>query len=671
MSQSSNPLTTPGTFLIGCNYWASHAGTHMWRDWRPDVVAVDFKQLAEAGLQVLRCFPLWPDFQPITQLYGGGGHLQEIRHGEEPLESMTMEGTKGVDNDYNSAIGDQRSGIDPVAFEHFKTFADIAVENGLKLIVGLLTGWMSGRLFVPPALEGRNVLTDPVALIWETRFVRTFVKHFKAHPAILAWDLGNECNCMAPVLNAEAAWAWTSAIANAIRVEDATRPVISGMHSLDEPDEYGHWRICHQAELTEVLTTHPYPYFTPHCDQEPINTLRNGLHATAQTRWYSDIGEIPALAEEIGTLGPMFASEKVAADYLRMGLFSLWAHDCHGLLWWCAYDQNLLTHAPYDWTPIERELGLFRADRSLKPVVLEMTRFRQFMDSLPIKTLPARITDAVCILTHGQEQWGIAYASFILAKQAGLDIAFQYADTPLKDATLYLMPSVSGGSPFSGRFWYALNEKVLKGADLYLSLNDAILSPFKEPFGLEVQTREKRTSPAEISLTMGVNLESLSYGVVSPAKYRLASAGAEILGHERDGNPAFASHTWGKGRINFLSVPIEQYLSTTPGGFTGINAQPFWKIYQWLKASRQLPTTRVVARENPFIGITEHQLSDRQRVIVLVNYTPSQQEVILAIQHGWQITSGWYGSLPTDTGNVRLGENDATVFLVEKVNPPE
>jgi len=30
-------LITPGSFVVGANYWASHAGTAMWRDWRPDV----------------------------------------------------------------------------------------------------------------------------------------------------------------------------------------------------------------------------------------------------------------------------------------------------------------------------------------------------------------------------------------------------------------------------------------------------------------------------------------------------------------------------------------------------------------------------------------------------------------------------------------------------------
>lgn len=85
-----NPLIITGTFVIGCNYWASYAGTHMWRDWRPDVIADDLKQLADNGLQVLRCFPLWPVFQPITQLYGGGDQPQEIRNGKSHPAGMEI-----------------------------------------------------------------------------------------------------------------------------------------------------------------------------------------------------------------------------------------------------------------------------------------------------------------------------------------------------------------------------------------------------------------------------------------------------------------------------------------------------------------------------------------------------------------------------------------------------
>ncbi len=520
---------------------------------------------------------------------------------------------------------------------------------------------MSGRLFVPPALEGRNVLTDPLAILWETRFVRHFVRRFKDVPTILAWDLGNECNCMAPVPGHSAAWAWTSAISNAIRVEDPFRPVVSGMHSLDEPDENGTWRICDQAELTDLLTTHPYPYFTPHCDQEPIHTLRNGLHATAQTCWYADIGSVPALAEEVGTLGPMFASPPVAAAYARMALFSLWAHNCHGLLWWCAYDQDRLVNAPYDWTSIERELGLIRSDRNPKPVSQTFSDFRSFMDSLPIPSLPPRLREAVCILTHGQEQWGIAFTSFILAKQAGFDLTFQYADQPLKDTSLYLLPSVSGGSPFSRRFWYALDERIQSGATLYLSMNDALLSPFKEPFGLEVQTREKRSLPVEF--TIPSLSEEHNFHIPVGVKYTLTSTGATILGSEPDGNPVFTCHEYGKGQVYFLSVPIEQYLTCTPGAFVDPAAQPFWQIYHRIA----LPhiSNRLVSKDNPLVGITEHILSEDKRLVVLINYCPTSQDVNLTISQSWQLAEAWYGALPIEN-LVLLPPNDAQVLLMER-----
>jgi len=670
----TNPLLSPGSFLLGCNYWASHAGLHMWDDWRLTVVEADLQQLSQSGLQVLRVFPLWPVFQPITQLYGGGGVSHEIRFGEEPLiplrfarltsPNLRSPSESASDSALEMDLNALQAGLSLEALSRFQTLADLAEKYNLQLIVGLLTGWMSGRLFVPPALEGRNVLTDPVAVLWETRFVRHFVRRFKDHPAILAWDLGNECNCMAPVPGHAAAWAWTSAISSAIRVEDPTRPVVSGMHSLDEPDENGDWRIRDQAELTDVLTTHPYPYFTPHCDQEPITTLRNGLHATAQTRWYSDVGGVPALAEEVGTLGPMFASPPVAAAYARMALFSLWANDCHGLLWWCAYDQDQLINAPYDWTAIERELGLIRSDRSPKPVSLELGKFRHFLEGLPIPALPPRLAEAVCILSHGQEQWGIAYASFILAKQAGFDLAFQYADQPLKDASLYLMPSVSGGSPFSRRFWYALDERIQSGATLYLSQNDAILSPFKEPFGLEVQTREKRTSPAEFSLPCLPAAPVFS--LPTAVKYTYTATSAQVLGSEPDGNPAFACQARGKGKVFFLSVPIEQHLSTTPSAFSAADAQPFWQIYRHIALPHL--SQRILSKDNPLVGVTEHPLDDGKRLIVLINYSPSPQAVHLTFAPGWQITAAWYGNSPTSQ-LAQLPPNDALVCVVERSLP--
>ncbi|MHB0937687.1 MAG: glycoside hydrolase 5 family protein [Armatimonadota bacterium] len=627
-------LTSPGRFVVGCNYWASHAGTAMWSDWRPDVVDADLRQLAEAGLQTLRVFPLWPDFQPIHILRTYHANPVEYRLGEAPL-------------------ADGEAGVSEAAMARFAEFADLAERHGLKLIVGLITGWMSGRLFVPPGLEGRNPITDPVAVMWELRFVHEFVWRFKDHPAVLAWDLGNECNCLSPATREEA-WVWTAGLVNAIRAEDRSRPVISGMHGLT-PTREAAWTIQDQGSLTDVLTTHPYPYFTPHCDRDPVNTVRTLLHSAAESRWYADISGKPCLVEEIGTLGPMLASEAVAADFLRSVLFSAWAHDCHGLLWWCAYDLGHLEHAPYDWDAYERELGLIRADRIPKPVLKELTAFGRFIEHLPVPALPPRLTEAVCLTSEGQDSWGVAYSSFVLAKQAGFDLAFRYVEQPLPDAPLYLLPCIGGGRVLPRRRWLELLERVEAGATLYISHRDGMLAPLTEPLGFQVHTREHRAQPTTVTLDLpGAPV----LPTAGPIKLTLHPDRAEVLGREADGSPALTRAPYGKGTIYFLTIPLEQELAERPGAFHAPDAPQAWQLYRHLAAP--FTQARAIRKDHPHLGITEHPLNEQTRVIVLINYSPTPLEPELTLSSGWRMGETWYGSAEW------VAANDGAVFTVVK-----
>lgn len=630
-------LTQPGGFVVGCNYWASHAGSDTWRDWQPEVIRADLRQLAEGGLQVLRVFPLWPDFQPITLLRGGGGAPREIRLGEQPLP--------------DSETG--RAGVSEIMLERFQFFADEAERNGLKLVVGLLTGWMSGRLYVPPALEGLNVLSDPLAMSWEIRFVRCFVRRFKQHPAINAWDLGNEVNSMARVTPAEA-YTWTSAITGAIRREDPSRPIVSGLHG-----DIAIWSPEMLGENLELLTTHPYPYWTAYADQDPVNTMRTILHSTSESLLYAGLGGRPCLAEEVGTLGAMLASDAIAADFIRSCLFSLWAHDCHGLLWWCAYDQEHLAHAPYDWNTCERELGLFRSDRSPKPVLAELGNFRHLLAALPASAnpLPARRCEAVCLLPLDTDPWKLAYSSFILAKQAGFDLDFQYGEQALKEAAVYLVPSVRGVNVITRHRWLAVLEKVKAGATLYLSLDDAILSGFEETFGLQVQTRQKRSAPVRLALD-GAG----EFSIGASFRLNLRAAGAEVLGREEDGNPAFTRCAYGQGQIYFLSVPIERILTETPGAFLP-GAPAWWKVYAQVAESAM--AGRVVSKANPLVGLSEHPLNENERWVVAINYSPDALEEDLRLADGWQVSEVAHGEL--DGLCVRIKGNDAVVFHVRKM----
>lgn len=640
-------LTEPGAFVVGANYWASHAGTAMWRDWQPAIVADDLAHLAAAGLQLLRVFPLWSDFQPIQLLRTGGGAPVEVRFGEEPLP--------------DDACG--QAGLSQAMMDRFAQFLDLADQHGLKLNIGLLTGWMSGRLHVPPALEGRDVLTDPWALRWELRFVRHFVRTFRDHPAVAAWDLGNECNCMGRASRDEA-YTWTAAIVNAIRAEDPHHPVISGMHGLS-PE--GSWNVFDQAEWTDVLTTHPYPVFTPHCNQDPVNTIRTILHSTAESRYYADLGGKPCLCQEIGTLGPVIASERVAADFIRACLVSLWANDCHGLVWWCAHEQTALFHAPYDWHAVERELGLLRADKTPKPVLETISAFRRLLEGLPLpapRRLPAHTSEAVCVLSRDQDHWGVAYSTYLLAKQAGFDLQFQYATQPIREAPLYLLPCLAGHAMVSRQRLEELLAKVAAGARLYVSLDSGLPANFEPLTGLEPQTRERRCDFAPITLQAVGGQPQIPVG--GDFKVRLRPTRAEVLGSEEDGSPAFSVAPYGKGEVYFLSVPLEMMVTRTPGALHHPEAPPYWRVYRYF--ARQLLEQRVARKQHPMLGVTEHPLPDGRLLVVAVNYSPEPLQDSLKLAPGWQLAETCYGDVESHEGwcEVHVPANDGLIVVLAR-----
>ena len=129
-------------FMIGCNYWASNAGTEMWVNWDEKVIRDDLDILSQNGVEYMRVFPNWRDFQPVVKMYGGGGDFKEYR----------LKKYSAASNPYF---------LDDEMLNRFDKFCDICREYGIKLIVSLLTGWMSGGLFIPEALNDKNLFTDP------------------------------------------------------------------------------------------------------------------------------------------------------------------------------------------------------------------------------------------------------------------------------------------------------------------------------------------------------------------------------------------------------------------------------------------------------------------------------------------------------------------------------
>lgn len=612
-------------FILGCNYWASNAGVDMWKDYNKDAINEDLRILSEHGVKHLRVFPNWRDFQPVIPRITGSGVISgySFDEGQTP------------DNPYF---------LSEIMLDRFSEFLEICKKYKIKIIVGLITGWMSGGLFVPSALYGKNVITDELALYFEQLFIKGFVSRFKDSDVIYAWDLGNECNCMAEVKNRFEAASWTALISNAIRAVDSSRPVISGMHSLEVQ---GNWTIEDQGLFTDILTTHPYAYWCEHTKIDKALSLRTTLHPTAQTRYYSDISQKPCFAEEIGTMGPMLLNDEKAPEFLRINFFSLWANGSDGIMWWCANDQSKLFSYPYIHQMVEQELGLIDNNRNPKPVLRQMKKIAEFLDNIPFILPPAK-TDAVCVLTSEQDQWGVGYMTYILSKQAGLNISFAYSDNALPDSKLYLMPSANGVRIMPKKRYEELKEKVLNGADLYISADDAIFSEFESLTGLKIEDSYEYTESGKTEIDgKQITFSRLRNRILTPVK-------ATVIAYDNENNPFITVNKYGKGRVFFVNAPIEKNLIDKHNAFEENHSLIYQTIFK-----DYIDNIPVALSDNNLI-MTYHP-SENGAYIVILNHYDKEKSFTMEIDKAYTLEKVFYGSVD------KINAFDACILKINKV----
>jgi hypothetical protein len=314
---------------------------------------------------------------------------------------------------------------------------------------------------------------------------------------------------------------------------------------------------------------------------------------------------------------------------------------------------------------VERELGLLRVDGQVKPVLKEIGAFRRMLDKLPFQTLPARTTEAVCLLSSDQDHWGVAYSAFILAKQAGFDLEFQHVSQPLKDAPFYLLPCLSGFNMISRHRKLELLAKVEAGATLYVSLNNGFPDGFEAMTGLEPQTRQRGPAAGDITLEGIEGLPSIPNR--GTFKVNFLATRATVLGRETDGNPAFSVAPYGKGRVYFLATPMELTLTQTPGAFHSETASPCWRFYKHMAAP--FLKRRALRKFHPMAGLTEHPLDASNRIAIIINHSPNPIQDSLTLAPGWRLKRVLHGKAEMNQQNliVNLKKNDACVLAITKL----
>jgi endo-1,4-beta-mannosidase len=313
-------------------------------------VEADFGRIAACGLDSVRMFLTWEDFQPAPDR------------------------------------------VDRWMLARLVEVADLAGGLGLALIPTLFTGHMSGVNWIPTwALGGssrdprfrvvsggrvvdtglRNWYTDSAVGDAQVLFAAEAAAALAGHEAVWAWDLGNEnSNCVIPPTRS-AARAWLARLSSAIRSADATALVTVGLH-MEDLEEDRRLGPPEATEACDLLSMHGYPIYARWADGPTDHQVLPFLARV--THWLGQGGDL--VFSEFG-LPSLVVEDDAGAAYTARALEGLRRAGCLGALLWCYsdYDPALWESPPFDLAPHERSFGLWRADGSPKPAVAAIAAF--------------------------------------------------------------------------------------------------------------------------------------------------------------------------------------------------------------------------------------------------------------------------------------------------------
>lgn len=367
-------------FSLGVNYWPRRSAMAMWRRFDAGEIREDFARIAGLGLDALRFFLRWDDFQPAADA------------------------------------------MDGQMLARLEAVADLAAEAGLQTMPTLFCGHMSGVNWLPPwSLDparpnGRfrtiagdaesphgigDFYTGPL-LDAQLVFARAVGERLRAHPAVFAWDLGNEfSNLREPATQYDAA-EWSRRLTAALQ-ETSGIPVTAGTHGEDLTRDRN-IRLSSLCAPYAFATMHGYPVYSAfsrsRIDPEVVPFL--ALLSAAFSHkpvLFSELGnptcppgklspfERVALPDEppnpmISPDDPVVApyaclDEDEMASYCMNVLERLHADGRLGAYWWCwaDYADELRDEPPFDRAPHELSFGIVRSDGSEKPVSAALAAF--------------------------------------------------------------------------------------------------------------------------------------------------------------------------------------------------------------------------------------------------------------------------------------------------------
>ncbi|MGA9417776.1 MAG: hypothetical protein WBV40_01405 [Candidatus Cybelea sp.] len=358
-------------FLLGINYWPRRSAMYMWQRFNLDEIGEDLAQIKALGLDVVRFFLMWEAFQP------------------------------------------QPNAMDERALHQFDALMDRIAETGLRAMPTLFCGHMSGVNWLPAwtleretsvgrfrTIANGNVVdraigdfyADAELLRVQVFFAQRVGERVRGHPALFAWDLGNEFSNLRVPATAHDAAEWSARLTEAL-LEASGAGASGGMHGED---------LDHDRRLRPSSIARPWPFAMMHgysvysafardrLDTNVVPFLYQLQQSFSGKRvLFAELGnpECPPGLDRVD--GFACLDENELALYARGAIDRLHARGALGAFWWCwaDYDPALAKMPPFDRAPHELRFGVVRSDGTLKPVAQVLAQLageaRQTVDTLP------------------------------------------------------------------------------------------------------------------------------------------------------------------------------------------------------------------------------------------------------------------------------------------------
>lgn len=358
-------------FLLGINYWPRRSAMYMWQRFNLDEIGEDLAQIKALGLDVVRFFLMWEAFQP------------------------------------------QPNAMDERALHQFDALMDRIAETGLRAMPTLFCGHMSGVNWLPAwtleretsvgrfrTIANGNVVdraigdfyADAELLRVQVSFAQRVGERVRDHPALFAWDLGNEFSNLRVPATAHDAAEWSARLTEAL-LEASGAGASGGMHGED---------LDHDRRLRPSSIARPWPFAMMHgysvysafardrLDTNVVPFLYQLQQSFSGKRvLFAELGnpECPPGLDRVD--GFACLDENELALYARGAIDRLHARGALGAFWWCwaDYDPALAKMPPFDRAPHELRFGVVRSDGALKPVAQVLAQLageaRQTVDTLP------------------------------------------------------------------------------------------------------------------------------------------------------------------------------------------------------------------------------------------------------------------------------------------------